>query len=352
MSNDLKQIPSPHDKGCTNQGLESPGVKERAIILERPNSRLVGSVFVDEAGALSETLVETIRHRSFLLTSNFLLQPQFGVQELVKLRGQVGLIRTERLPSSPDPKRPRLDELVQPLYHRFVVEPVTARHNIRNQTLRNMSDELLDGFYESASMQMVSASMTGEIALVFPDGGPAPSARVEVRKAGASGLEEIIWSLVDLTKGKRFGSTENLHELTKSAYSFNKAENHTIMPGQKIGIVVYRYRDIKRKDAMFVGTDEEWVQKRQELFGDKGKPCVYTGEILRVSEDGKTFEHNINTFKDCSGAIIFLLDKNQPVNLATEATQDGSLFGAAIGVHVGAPPDIITGANVNIGFAL
>ncbi len=241
---------------------------------------------------------------------------------------------------------------VQPSYHRFVVEPVTARHNIRNQTLRNMSDELLDGFYESASMQMVSASMTGEIALVFPDGGPAPSARVEVRKAGASGLEEIIWSLVDLTKGERFGSTENLHELTKSVYSFNKAENHTIMPGQKIGIVVYRFWDITRKDAMFLGTDDEWAQKRQELFGDKGKPCVYTGEILRVSEDSKTFEHNINTFKGCSGAIIFLLDKNQPGDLATEAAQDGSLFGAAIGVHVGAPPDIITGANVNIGFAL
>ena len=101
-----------------------------------------------------------------------------------------------------------------------------------------------------------------------------------------------------------------------------------------------------------IGADADWPGKCEELFGSKSRPCVYTGEIIRVSEDGGTFEHNINTFKGCSGAIIFLLDKNQPEDLATKCAQDGSLFAAAIGVHVGAPPEDIEGAEVNIGFTL
>lgn len=57
---------------------------------------------------------------------------------------------------------------------------------------------------------------------------------------------------------------------------------------------------------------------------------IYTGEILRVSQDGSSFEHNINTYKGCSGALVFLLDRDQNGNGTLEAD-----WGKAIAVHVG-----------------
>jgi hypothetical protein len=103
---------------------------------------------------------------------------------------------------------------------------------------------------------------------------------------------------------------------------------------------------------MWTGTEEAWETLCGELFGEKSRPCIYTGKIVRVSLDCKTFEHNNNTFKGCAGAVIFLLDKNQPDVLATRTTLGQSLCGAAIGIHVGAPADKIAGSNVNIGFVL
>ena len=85
-------------------------MKERAVILERPNATFVGTVFVDDKCAISEALVENTRHKAFLLTSSFLLEPECGVREIVKIRGQVGLIRQESLYSSPDPKRTKTSE--------------------------------------------------------------------------------------------------------------------------------------------------------------------------------------------------------------------------------------------------
>jgi hypothetical protein len=135
-----------------------------------------------------------------------------------------------------------------------------------------------------------------------------------------NGLDQIIWKIADITKGEKIGS---VHELTKATYSFNKAQNYTIAQGHKIGIVVHRFWDICREDALFNGSENDWLEKRKERFGEKGKPCVYTGQIIRVSDDGKTFEHNINTFKGCAGAIVFLLDRNQPDALATETALGG-----------------------------
>ena len=58
-----------------------------------------------------------------------------------------------------------------------------------------------------------------------------------------------------------------------------------------------------------------------EKYGYAENYNVYTGEILFVGEDH--FEHNINCFQGCSGAIVFLLE--------------GDHAGKAVGVHVGSP---------------
>jgi V8-like Glu-specific endopeptidase len=47
-----------------------------------------------------------------------------------------------------------------------------------------------------------------------------------------------------------------------------------------------------------------------------------------VYGDGDVFSHSINTYEGCSGAVVFLLDKDQPA----ESVQEED-FGKAIGVH-------------------
>jgi hypothetical protein len=49
-----------------------------------------------------------------------------------------------------------------------------------------------------------------------------------------------------------------------------------------------------------------------------------------VDGDGAFFSHDINTYKGCSGAIVFLLDKEQP-----ETSVTSNDHGKAIAVHGG-----------------
>lgn len=79
----------------------------------------------------------------------------------------------------------------------------------------------------------------------------------------------------------------------------------------------------------------------EAIYGSKGGVCIYTGEIRHISDNGVTFEHDINTFRGCSGAVIFLLDVQSD-------TVDQEYYGMAIGVHVGGLP----GTEVNLGFKL
>jgi hypothetical protein len=91
--------------------------------------------------------------------------------------------------------------------------PFTARHNVKNQRLRNGAGEYRMVTYRDATM--VSGS-TGEMHLEFSDGGNAPAAAVEVRKVNASeGLDPIVWNLVGMTKAQTIGSAENLPKYTK-----------------------------------------------------------------------------------------------------------------------------------------
>ena len=67
--------------------------------------------------------------------------------------------------------------------------------------------------------------------------------------------------------------------------------------------------------------------------------CIYTGEITAIHTQKLSFEHSINTFCGCSGAIIFLLDTDQ-----VESAE--GLGGKALAVHVGGHPNGSTRANV------
>eukprot|EP00797_Seminavis_robusta_P013133 Sro2021_g311420.1 n/a (189) ;mRNA; r:5019-5585 len=81
-----------------------------------------------------------------------------------------------------------------------------------------------------------------------------------------------------------------------------------------------------------------------ELFGDDYSTSIYTGQITSLSDDRKVFGHDINSYKGCSGAIIFLLDKNQAELIKNDV-------GKAIGIHVGGVSSSTDG-KINIAFTV
>lgn len=89
------------------------------------------------------------------------------------------------------------------------------------------------------------------------------------------------------------------------------------------------------------GNGEEPDEKgHASIFGKKNQVCIYTGKIIEVADDNPSFLHDINTFKGCSGAAIFLLGGDGLV--------DESMCGYAIGVQAGG----LVNSLENIGFRM
>ena len=69
-----------------------------------------------------------------------------------------------------------------------------------------------------------------------------------------------------------------------------------------------------------------------DVYGAADELSIYTGEITHVGHH--FFAHNINSYRGCSGAVIFLLN--------------GEYAGQCIGVHIGSPPEIEPSVNLAI----
>eukprot|EP00978_Attheya_sp_CCMP212_P010616 scaffold25813_cov56-Attheya_sp.AAC.2 len=65
----------------------------------------------------------------------------------------------------------------------------------------------------------------------------------------------------------------------------------------------------------------------EAIYGSPNTVNIYTGEITYVGE--KHIEYNFNAFTGCSGAVVFLLDKNQPSSVQQ------CDYGKAIAIHLG-----------------
>jgi hypothetical protein len=100
--------------------------------------------------------------------------------------------------------------------------------------------------------------------------------------------------------------------------------------GHKISIAVFRTFQITHRST-----------NPEVFYGADGQSRIYTGTVTEISANGKTFGHNINAYMGCSGAIVFLLDKDQPEDL------DEYLHGWAVGIHTGGLDD-----NNHLGFVL
>jgi hypothetical protein len=151
------------------------------------------------------------------------------------------------------------------------------------------------------------------------------------------------WQSHDVARGQVAGNPA--HFLTQKHLSFEQIPDtrNSITVGVKIAIIVYRNFDINVSDTG-ASMSEDTLKK---LFGEKDSVCVFTGEITKLHNNMvRSFEHSINTYRGCSGAIIFLLDKGQPT--AEIARHKGK----AIGVHAGGKPLDARPPPANIGFFL
>jgi hypothetical protein len=74
--------------------------------------------------------------------------------------------------------------------------------------------------------------------------------------------------------------------------------------------------------------DSVLLEEETKYYGPPDVPVIQTGLITGLYGHGAVFSHSINTYEGCSGAVIFLLDKEQPPESVHEAD-----FGKAIGIH-------------------
>ena len=114
------------------------------------------------------------------------------------------------------------------------------------------------------------------------------------------------------------------------SWSFEPVTNtvdYESLRGARVGIAVFMtqngYKEIIDEGAL--SSDD--TNKFQQCYGAFDRTQIFQGTITETYED--FFEHSINTVKGFSGAVIFLLDMNQPDSVSEE------LYGKAIGIHVG-----------------
>ena len=286
------------------------GGGERLIDSSR-DCRVIRNTFVSGTDDISADLVNKVSKKACEFYIAF-TDPVTGNEYY---HGQGGFIRGEMLAArtrsddggQPEPKRPRVafqEDL------NYEATPLTAKHNLKN-----------DG--EETYLRTTAKCFDQvEKDITLPDGGCTMTERIQVRPATAT-KREITWSDDDISFGDTITDPSNV--LTKASRLFEKIPNtFRLRAGHRIGVLVYRTFDITHDDAKApLNTD------LVHIYGEKFQVCIYTGQVTEISANGRTFCHNINTFKGCSGGIIFLLDGNQSDDVAAE------FHGRAVGINVG-----------------
>jgi hypothetical protein len=108
-----------------------------------------------------------------------------------------------------------------------------------------------------------------------------------------------------------FGSViENpINSFTRPLTSFSIVRHDfRIEKGQKIGIAVWRVTKLVTKGTI----GRLSLEEEAKYYGPPDVPVIQTGVITGLYGNGAVFSHSINTYEGCSGAVIFLLDKEQP----------------------------------------
>lgn len=133
--------------------------------------------------------------------------------------------------------------------------------------------------------------------------------------------DEEITSAADIA----IGSPTKAHDLTNPDRAFEKVRgDFQCRVGQKVGLAVWSEIGATPESAGAVGTPQARIT---EILGRPLSVVIYTGSIVHVGDDGVAIDHDANTYENCSGAILFLLDNNQPESVRPED------YGKAIAVH-------------------
>ena len=276
---------------------------------------VVGQAFVSNPAAISRQLVAIVARKACQVTVTFRDKstgeegPAWGSGGL--LRGQKVAATPETVPVvptrmvSPPRKKVKFEE-----FSSYEVTPVTAKHNLE------ATDE------EDYVRTTVQFPETSPMETIMPDGGCELTDYIEVRPA-AEGVHALHTEDDDYSFGEKI-STPN-KTVTKTPFLFQQAPNtFKLQVDHKIGMAIFRTYDVHHDDA-----EAPPSTNLLSIFGPKRQACIYTGTVTEISANGKTFAHDINTFEGCSGAVVFLLDQDQPDGM------DTALHGMAVGIHSG-----------------
>ena len=266
--------------------------------------------------------------------------------------GQAGLIQAERLtastPENPkkrqalagaDPEKPTVEVASSLRSSRFEAIPITCIHNVEDDIDNGVTWEFL-----RSALTAVSANARHEVNFEKARYTPGPEESVVLRQSDAND-EAITWCYHDVTTAPKIDNVAS--PLTCKNLSFQKVERDgfEFQLGQKIGMAVYRNFEVTPEDAG-MPPNSITVDELRQIFGREGRVNIYTGQITNVSPGKEAFEHNINAFRGCSGAVIFLLDVDQEGFGVIEND-----YGKAIAVHVGG--DRLSGGTiVNFAFKI
>lgn len=285
-----------------NEGEKPPSPVRVEEKLTRPERRSVGYPDVlflgtDNVDLMGPDLARSVLKKSFLLEIEAV---ELASDKVRVAYGQVGFFRGD---DSDDPNTPK--------------NSITALHNV---------------VLEQEEYEFIAArtQVRGDFYILrFPDCRKV-SADVKpypLRLSSESSPRNDKWrSGIDVTAG-------SVPSVITAEQGFKQVRGDFVLEkGQKIGIVV----TMPPQDVLHSSLRKEYphldLQKLDGIFGitDDRFANVYTGEITYVGE--KHIEYDANSFDGCSGAIVFLLDKNQP-----ESVMEIDC-GCAVAVHAGAHP--------------
>lgn len=269
-----------------------------------------GAGYTDKVEMISEELARNMYHRALAYRIECNVSKILDDENIVEYPGQCGFLRSDQLVASPGIVSERGGS-------RYKVIPVTAKHNMNV----DLGRELL-------ATKIYSPSLNQCKRVNFPEKGLAPLENPLILK-GLGGLDDdkVLPFGLDFTFGEPIKNPNN--GFTSKLTSFEVAPfDFHIEKGQKIGICVWRnhariFNDVEGTTGK-LREDEE-----KNFYGPPGVPVIQTGAVTAVYGDrAEVFAHSINTYEGCSGAVIFLLDKDQN----PESVQEHD-YGKAIGIH-------------------
>ena len=241
--------------------------------------------------------------------------------------GQGGFIRLRAIQRSPG----------ETSVERYSVIPITAKHNLRQVNIKGHPHVVVAA--KLAQQSIGKASLQDS-----PDFSWAPTGRERINlRPDGDRAAFCTWGF-DVSVGSLIDNAEI--DFTKPLCSFSLVrENFSLEVGQKVGIAVLFTEQTKPNKFTIAGCSEEEVPLTEDeikkIYGEPNQVNIYTGEITHVGENH--IEYSLNSFTGCSGAVVFLLDQNQP-----ESVQQCD-FGHALAIHSGAHPFL---QNRNYGFLI